>query len=615
MNTELLIAGAGAACAVMAAAIVVLLVLLLRLRRSWAKREQLERRHRNILSYLEETVLIADRGTERLVDANRALLVALDYERDDLPHLDLRSLFVGLPDKLPVPVSRADAALLECRMRARDGHLLDVEITVTPVLESGRELVCIVGRDVSLRKQAEERLRASELRVAHVAVHDSLTGLPNRQALQRRLPPLLEQAAIRRDSLLLMHIDLDHFKHVNECRGHEFSDRVLELVAQRLAESCGPQDLLIRMGGDEFMIVCAASAELHSVAERTQRIRDVICTPIPIDEETVALTASIGVAAYPRDGLDAESLLKHADIALYEAKSAGRDTFRTFSSAMNVQLIEQVALEQALRRAIDTEQIYLDFQPIMNLESGLIVSVEALARWKHPDLGQIPPNRFIPVAERSGLIVALGEQVLRAAVRQLRDWQRAGVQLVPVAINVSPLQFERTSFCELVQELALEYEVDPAWLTFEVTESNWLQDSNKHIVILETLRMSGSRVYIDDFGTGFSNLGYLKTLPVDAIKIDQGFVRAVDTDSRDAAIVGGILAMANNLKLMAIAEGVETVAQADKLRAMGCQFCQGYYYSKPVPAEQCRALLEQQMAARRFNETVKVRAFRVVKSA
>ena len=590
-------------------------LLVRRLHSNSRTRAALENRHRDILDRLQETVVLADSAGGQILDVNRALLETLDFERSDFEHLTLRGIFIDLPERLPLPGAREKPQLRECRMRARDGRLLEAEVTLTPLVDGGRNLICLVGRDVSLRKQAEARLRESESRLARLAEHDELADLPNRLSLQRRLPILLQDAAVRGTSLLLLHIDVDHFKNVNESRGHLFGDRVLQIVASRLRNQCSADDLLIRMGGDEFVIVGVGEADAAAIHARAQVLLREIGKPLAIDDLTLTLTASIGVAAYPRDGLDAESLLKHADIALYEAKECGRNAYRVFCSDMNVQLSEHVVLEQALRRALNTEQIYLEYQPVVDLQTGLLVSFEALARWKHPDMGQIPPGRFIPVAEKSGLIVQLGEQIVRDVIVQLHQWQKAGVLLAPVAINVAPVQIERTSFSTLVHELALQYDIDPTWLSFEVTESAWLQNSSKHIVMIDTLRHAGSRIYIDDFGTGFSNLSYLKTLPVDAIKIDQGFIRGIDCDERDAAIVGGIISMAENLQLSTIAEGVETAEQAEKLRTMGCRYCQGYYFSKPIPAAQCRALLEQLDETRRFTQTVKVRAFRAVKSA
>ena len=456
------------------------------------------------------------------------------------------------------------------------------------------------------RQHAVERRHRETL--DRIDEHDSLTGLPNRVYLRSRLPALLEQAGRARRPLALMYVDLDHFKNINDSLSHGAGDRLLKIISQRLKHVAGADNIVIRSGGDEFVIVASLPDDALAIRTFASRLLNAIREPIVLDDVTLTTTASIGIAVHPEGGADAEALLKHADIALYRAKELGRDNLQLFDPDMNTELSEHVAIEQALRRAIGTEQIYLEFQPLVDLHTGMLTSFEALARWRHPELGQVPPARFIPVAEKSGLIVPLGEQILRIAIKQLHEWQRAGVPLVPVAINVAPLQFERTDFCQQFHELALQHDLDPHWLSIELTESAWMQNSNKHVVMIDTLRHEGSRVYIDDFGTGFSNFSYLKHLPVDAVKIDQAFVRNIDVDSNDAAIVSGILAMARQLNLDTIAEGIETAAQLQILREMGCQRGQGYFFSKPLPQQQCRALLEQMGEKRKFTETLKVRA-------
>ncbi|MBL8270374.1 putative bifunctional diguanylate cyclase/phosphodiesterase [Steroidobacter sp.] len=462
-------------------------------------------------------------------------------------------------------------------------------------------------------QQSWERQVATEQRhrqtLDHVGEHDSLTELPNRVYLRTRLPQLLQEAAGNSRPLSLLYVDLDHFKHINDSRNHGAGDQLLKIVAQRLESATGPADLVIRSGGDEFVVVAPLLENMLEIRALATRLLASLREPIALNDATLAMTASIGVAVYPHDGTDAEALLKHADMALYRAKELGRDNFQLFDAKMNTELSEHVVIEQALRRAIGTEQIYLEFQPLVDLQTGMLTSFEALARWRHPELGVIAPGRFIPVAEKSGLIVPLGDQILCTVIQQLHDWQSAGVPLVPVAVNVAPLQFERTDFPTRCHELALQHQLDPKWLSFEVTESAWLQNSNKSVVMIDTLRHEGSKVYLDDFGTGFSNLSYLKHLPIDAVKIDQAFVRNITADPSDAAIVRGVLAMAKQLGIDTIAEGIETVEQLECLREMGCHRGQGYYFSKPIPTEQCRALLEGMGDLQRFTETLKMRAF------
>jgi diguanylate cyclase (GGDEF)-like protein len=488
----------------------------------------------------------------------------------------------------------------------------------TTLLLIGTIALVLIGCVASLTllvlrlKQSWERQVAAERRhrqtLDHVGEHDSLTELPNRVHLRKRLPQLLLEATDSARPLTLLYVDLDHFKHINESRCHGIGDQLIKIIAQRLQAATRPADIVIRSGGDEFVVVAPMLESALEIRTLASRLLQTLREPIALSDASVSMTASIGIAVYPHDGMDAEALLKHADIALYRAKELGRDNFQLFDANMNTELAEHVAIEQALRRAIGTEQIYLEFQPLVDLQSGRLTSFEALARWRHPELGVVSPGRFIPVAEKSGLIVPLGEQILLMVIRQLHEWQRAEVPLVPVAVNVAPLQFERTDFPARCHELALQHELDPKWLSFEVTESAWLQNSTRSVAMIDALRHEGSKVYLDDFGTGFSNLSYLKHLPIDAVKIDQAFVRNITADAGDAAIVRGVLAMAKQLNIDTIAEGIETAEQLDYLREMGCHRGQGYYFSKPIPVDQCRALLEEMDEMRRFTETVKARA-------
>lgn len=468
----------------------------------------------------------------------------------------------------------------------------------------------LASLDQSIAKcdEVEASLRENQSRLAHLTEHDSLTGLPNRQYLQGRLPKLLERMAADERSLALLYVDVDHFKNINDSSGHGLGDQLLRIIARRLRQSAGAEDIVLRMGGDEFVVVAPADSGAGDARTRARQLLATLRAPVVHEDMHFTLTASIGIAMYPQDGLDCEALLKHAEIALYRAKENGRNCYRLFATDMNVQLSERVLMEQALRRAINTEEIHIEYQPVVDLESGLLVSFEALARWRHPAMGAVPPGRFIPLAEETGLILPLGEQIVREVLAQLKRWQQEGLAVAPVAINVAPLQFERTDFANYVHETALEFDIDPRLVSFEVTESTLLQNSNSHIVAIDTLRHAGSRVYIDDFGTGFSNLSYLKTLPADALKIDQSFVRGIEKDANDVAIIASIVSMARQMGMDTIAEGIETAEQAQRLRVLGCNLGQGYYFSRPMAPELCRSLLQQLGANRQFTATVMTRA-------
>jgi diguanylate cyclase (GGDEF)-like protein/PAS domain S-box-containing protein len=586
-------------------------VLLLRLRRSVLTIEENQGRHDNIISQVSEGIVLAEPNCGEIIEANNAMNRLLGYAGDGIKRAKLREIFIDLPALDALQTIAAKDVLRECRLRAADGRLIDSELTVSTVIDNGTPLLCIVTRDLRLRRQLEQQERANNRKLTLLTQTDALTGLPNRIYLQSRLPQLLQSTAGTDRLLSLLFIDIDQFKNINESRGHVSGDELIRVVGKRLRSAVAADDILVRMGGDEFVIVTPMMPDQRSISAVAKRLIECVQAPIDLQGSAVTVTASIGIGVYPSDSIDSDSLLKHADIALYQAKEKGRNQFCFFSADMNVQVSEHVALEQELRRAIGTDQLFVEYQPVVDVYSGMLMSFEALVRWNHPEQGLIPPIRFIPVAEKSGLINQLGEDVLRRVIKQQRIWIQDNVPLAPVAINVSPLQLERTDFAILVHELCLEHDLDPKWLHFEVTESSWMQESNKHIVTLDTLRSQGSKISIDDFGTGFSNLSYLKQLPVDTLKIDRAFVRNIDTDTSDAAIVKSIIAIAKNLNLDVVAEGVETAAHLAKLREFGCHKCQGYYFSKSIPGHMCRALLEQLGESRKLTETVKARAFKV----
>jgi predicted signal transduction protein with EAL and GGDEF domain len=383
---------------------------------------------------------------------------------------------------------------------------------------------------------------------------------------------------------------------------------LLQIVAARLRAAISMHDLVARMGGDEFVVVATLMPDNDSIDKLALRLRTAVSAPIALENATVSVTASLGIAVFPNDGSDVKALLKHADIALYQAKEAGRDCHRFFSADMDLRVSEHLALEQALRHAVGTNQIYMDYQPIIDLRTGHLSSLEALMRWRHPERETIPPGQFIPVAEKSGLIAELGRQGLTLVIAQIRAWLDANVPIVPIAINVSPLQLDRTDFAALVSELAAKAGIEPSWLRFEITESAVMKEPDKLIGTLQTLRDLGSQVLIDDFGTGYSSLSYLNRLPVDTVKIDRAFIRDLGTDRAHTPIVDAVIDMARKLGLKTVAEGVETAEQAALLREQGCDYAQGYFYSKPVSARQCRSLLRELERARPLTETVMVRA-------
>jgi diguanylate cyclase (GGDEF)-like protein len=461
-------------------------------------------------------------------------------------------------------------------------------------------------------REARQSIADNQRRMAHLAHQDPLTGLPSRLHLQSRLPRLLARAARKERSLALMYVDIDHFKNINDSRGHGTGDVLLRVVARRLKHTLASRDLVVRMGGDEFVVIAHDVSDRAGAESLARRINASLAEPIDANEMPLTITASIGISMYPEDGLDPEILLKHADIALYQAKDRGRNNHQMFSADMNVRLLERVALEQALRHAIGTEQLFVEYQPVVDIGQGCIVAMEALARWQHPELGLVPPVRFIPVAEQSGAIVELGEHVLHQVCVQLNEWGREGLPLVPVSINVSPQQFARGRLQETVERITREHGIDPSFLWLEITENAVMHDIEQHMGSLHALRRLGAKIAVDDFGTGYSSLSYLKHLPIDALKVDRSFVRDMATDPNDAAIVTAIVRMARSLGLRTVAEGVETVEQLEQLRSLGCDAAQGYYFGRPMAAARYRNILERLRGEPARADTVQRRVLRMV---
>jgi diguanylate cyclase (GGDEF)-like protein/PAS domain S-box-containing protein len=572
-----------------------LFIVVMRLHRSYEAHQFIESRYRNIAGRLGESILLVDANTLQIVDANDAVLNILAFTRAELAHRIATDVYPDL-DKSMVEAARngaSDRLVAASRMRRSDGSFTQVEITISQLNDAGSNVLCLVAHDITHRIAVDEQQKANQKRLLHLAQHDPLTGLPNRLYLRARLPRVLKYAAQNERSLALVYLDIDHFKNINDSRGHGFGDKLLQIVAQRLRNTVGSRDAVVRMGGDEFVIVASLDAANEALDAMAGRLQAAIAAPISIDGTALTVTASIGVSVYPRDGLDPEVLLKHADIALYQAKEAGRSCHRLFVADMDVRVSEDVALEQALRHAIDSDQLYMDYQPVVDLQNRRITSFEALMRWRHPELGLVPPGRFVPIAEKSGLILALGQHAITQTLKQLRGWLDAGIQCVPIAVNVAPQQLIRTDFPALVKELSAAACMEPSWLRFEITETAFLQNPEQMIDTLTELREIGCQILIDDFGTGYSALSYLKNLPVDVLKIDRSFVVDLTRGTASSEIIGAIVDMAQRLKLATVAEGVESKEQALLLRKMGCQYAQGFLFSSPLSARRSRILLEK----------------------
>jgi diguanylate cyclase (GGDEF)-like protein/PAS domain S-box-containing protein len=442
-----------------------------------------------------------------------------------------------------------------------------------------------ISSDISERK-------AAEARIEFLAHHDPLTDLPNRLLLKDRLERAIVHGERTGTKLALLFIDLDRFKTVNDSLGHPVGDRLLREAAQRLRACIRDMDTVSRQGGDEFLVVLPEVGDADAVTGVAENILAALAVPFSLDGHDVAISCSVGIAVCPEDGADFDGLLKKADIAMYHAKEAGRNAFRYYSERMNIDALERLDLQNRLRRGLEQGEFVLYYQPLIELASNRIVGAEALVRWNSHDLGLVPPSRFINVAEESGLIVPLGEWVLREACHELRRWHDAGHTHLSMAVNLSAIQFRRGSVEESVMRALGEAGADPAALELELTESILLQGAEHVLATVRRLKGLGIRLSIDDFGTGYSSLAYLKRFAVDKLKIDQSFVRDLPTDPDSAAIVRAVIQMAKSLNLLVLAEGVETAATAETLRLLRCDYVQGFFFDRPMPAEQFRALIE-----------------------
>ncbi len=432
--------------------------------------------------------------------------------------------------------------------------------------------------DITQRKVAERE-------VHRLAYTDTLTGLPNRVLLLDRLGEALSRAARERTTVAVLFLDLDRFKPVNDTMGHSVGDALLRAVAERLRACVRSTDTVARVGGDEFVIVLSPVRRALDVTRVAATIRDKLSDPFDCDGREIYTTLSIGIALYPGDGTDPGTLLKSADMAMYVAKDRGRNTYQFYSAEMNRMACERLQMETDLRRALKRGEFFLSYQPQIELTTCAITGVEALIRWDHPGHGVVPPARFIPVCEESGLILPVGQWVLRSACVQNRQWQSMGLAPMKVAVNLSGLQFKQSGLVRRVGRTLAESGLAPEHLELELTESMIMDDAKDTVRTLTALKDMGVSIAIDDFGTGYSSLSYLKKFPIDRIKIAQDFVRELSTDPGDAAIVETIIAMARSLNLKVIAEGVETHEQLAFLSSRGCTDVQGYYFSRPIPGD------------------------------
>jgi diguanylate cyclase (GGDEF)-like protein len=565
----------------------------------------------------------------RVADAhNRAVLAAipdtffrlnrdgyyLDYERGQDNHGQCRGdACVGrhIGDVLPQPIAaqlleQVHAVLATHTVRAMDYELPHADGGTrhfeARLVSTGAGDVLGLVRDISERKRTEEQIR-------RLAYCDSLTGIPNRQAFLESLERELARSRQLGKKFAVLFMDLDAFKRINDTLGHDVGDLLLKVVSERLHDTIRPGDTvtratqgdfppgnLARLGGDEFTILIPDLEKVESALAVAQRVKDAMRRPFQLDGHEIFVTASIGISLYPQDGEDSTSLLKYADTAMYHAKNLGKNNAQLYSSSLTMQIMSHVKLETGLRKALQNDELYLLYQPQVDLASSQVVGVEALVRWRHPELGIMPPNEFIPLAEETGLIVPIGAWVLRTACAQARLWQDVCRRPIRLAVNLSARQFKDENLTQTVLAALIESGLDAGLLELELTESTLMDDARATLVTLEQLRGIGVLLSIDDFGTGYSSMNYLKRFDVHTLKIDKTFISGLPQDSEDAAITRAIIALGHGLRMIVVAEGVETEEQYSLLEQYGCDLAQGFHLGKPSTTDAITQMLKIQRA-------------------
>ncbi|MEQ5836297.1 EAL domain-containing protein [Marinobacter sp. NFXS9] len=469
----------------------------------------------------------------------------------------------------------------DCVLVQRDGREAPIEDSASPIHGRYGE---VIGAVIVFHDVTQPRAMMSEL--AFLAHHDFLTGLPNRALLAERSEQAIGQASRHGKQVALLFLDVDFFKKINDSLGHAVGDQVLQTVAGRLVQCVRNTDTVSRQGGDEFVVLLAEIAGPSEAARVAEKLMSVFTEDQLLEGHEIQLTLSIGISVFPTDGDDVDTIMQNADTAMYHAKAQGRNNYQFFETELNIRAIERLNLESGLRRALRQEEFELVFQPQIELATDSMIGAEVLIRWRHPVRGLLLPGQFIPIAEDCGLIIRIGHWVLHETCRQIRAWLDKGLAVVPLAINISAVEFNQYHFAERVQRILHETGVDARYVQIEITESLLMLDSEVSVNTLNALDAMGIKLAIDDFGTGYSSLSYIKRFPVQTLKIDQSFVRDIIIDEDDATIVTAVIGMGQNLKLKTLAEGVETDAQLDYLRAGGCDIAQGFYFSGPLLPEQ-----------------------------
>ncbi|MCF6155718.1 MAG: EAL domain-containing protein [Candidatus Brocadia sp.] len=549
-----------------------------------------ESRFKAIFNSANDGILMVDVETKRLYTGNKKICRMLGYTMEELEKLTVmdihpREALSQVMDEFEKYSKSENTFARDMPVKRKDNSIFYVDINSSLITIAGKTYLMGIFRDITERKQSEEKIK-------HIAFHDPLTNLSNRLLFNDRLTLAIAQAHRTKEKLAVMFLDLDRFKIINDTMGHTFGDQLLYRIAEKLRKCVREGDTVARLGGDEFSLLITGITRVEDVHNIARKILNVFKQKWVIDRHELYATASIGVALYPDNGKDVETLLKNADIAMYDAKEQGRNNYQFFIPAMHVKSFKRMTMETELRRALNRREFVVYYQPQMDINTGQIIGMEALVRWQHPDRGIISPPEFLSYAEDTRLIVSLDELVLQTACTQNKAWQDAGFQPICVAVNLSAHTFQEQNLLEKVQSILEKTGLDPQLLGLEITESIAMQDIETTIQKVKSLSGLGIQIAIDDFGEGFSSLRYLKMFPINKLKFSPYFVRDIVKNNDDKAIVASVIAMAQSLKFKVIAEGVETDDQLSLLKQLQCDEVQGYLFCKPLPAE----MLERKMA-------------------
>ena len=565
--------------------------------RDLSESEESEAKYRGLLEAAPDAMVVVN-PSGKIVLLNVQAEKRFGYSRDELIGQRVKNIIPkGFAERLIADALRSAEDAMEQQIgtgieltgRRKDGSEFPIEIMLSPLEGAEGILVTAAIRDITTRKKAEAL-------IIHSSEHDFLTGLPNRMLLNDRVNQAIRSARRYSRKVAVLFLDLDGFKHINDSLGHPTGDKLLQSVGKRLVDCVRGSDTVSRQGGDEFVVLLSEEEDSDDASIAARRMLRAVAEAHFIDQHDLHVTCSVGISLYPDDGLNAETLIKNADTAMYQAKENGRQTFQFFKSAMNVRAVERQSIEEGLRRALERQEFVVHYQPKINLKTGRIIGAEALLRWTHPIRGPVSPAQFIPVAEDCGLILPIGTWVLREACQQAQAWVAAGLPMGTMAVNISAIQLREENFVDSVFAIFKETGLDPRLLEVELTESVLMKHAESTASILKALRARGVQVAVDDFGTGYSSLSYLRKFPIDALKIDQSFVNQITTVPDETIIVKAVISMGRSLKLRVIAEGVETQEQLAFLQAHQCDEAQGYYFSRPVLPQQFAKLLKTGIA-------------------